>query len=67
MEFDLFELDKILIDLFSEQSSLNEQQTSIMTTKNCDRHYCLIIFNNPSWSQRLRKQRSKQVYHRQIT
>jgi hypothetical protein len=79
MEFDLVDLDRILMHLTheqsmdvhnvstdysstteqSQQSNLNEQQTPITTT-NEDRHYCLIIFNNPTWSQRLRK-RSDQV------
>ena len=72
--FDSHDMKRIIMDLFNEQSiranssssstteplnqsSLNEP----ITTKNdSDRHYCLIIFNNPKWSQQLRK-RSPQV------
>jgi hypothetical protein len=42
-----------------EPSILNEQPTS--TNNTSDRQYCLIIFNNPSWSQRLRKGSSKVI------
>ena len=72
--FDSHDMKTIITDLFNEQSihvnsssssttkpqnqpSLNEP----ITTKNdSDRHYCLVIFNNPKWSQQLRK-RSQQV------
>ena len=81
MEFDLFDLDRILMSLSNEQSvndhssnrsfateheqssRSNEEQgqkTPPIVTANSDRTYCLIIFNNPHWSERLRK-RSKQV------
>ena len=46
-----------------ESSRSNEeqgQQTPPIVTANSDRRYCLIICNNPHWSERLRK-RSKQV------
>jgi hypothetical protein len=72
--FDSHDMKTIITDLFNEQSihvnssssstskpqnqpSLNE---SITTKNDSDRHYCLVIFNNPKWSQQLRK-RSQQV------
>jgi len=81
MEFDLFDLNRMMIGLFDEQSShvqydshlsgtsessepssLHEQeeQPSLSTPDNSDKQYCLIIFNNPRWSQQLRK-RAKHV------
>jgi hypothetical protein len=46
----------------SEPSSLHEQeqQQSLPTPDKSDKQYCLIIFNNPRWSQQLRK-RAKHV------
>ena len=37
------------------RSSLNDQQKPIATNIKHDRYYCLIIFNKPDWSRRLRK------------
>jgi hypothetical protein len=78
MEFDLFDLNRMMISLLDEQSTHDsnlsgtsegsepssiheqEQQQSLSTPDNSDKHYCLIIFNNPRWSQQLRK-RAKHV------
>jgi hypothetical protein len=74
--FDSDDMKTIITDLFNKQSSINVNSSSssmteplpnqsslnepITTKKDSDRHYCLIIFNNPKWSQKIRK-RSPQV------
>jgi hypothetical protein len=64
IDFNLFDLNRMLINVFDEQSTPpsssnvqeeQQQQQAIMTQDPNDRHYCLIIFNDPRWSQRLRK------------
>jgi hypothetical protein len=39
----------------NEQSSLDEEQKPVTSRNKSDRQYCLVLFNNPHWSQRLRR------------
>ena len=48
------------IKVKNEPCPLHEHSTTMLVNKNNmnDRQYCLIIFNNPRWSQRLRSKQT---------
>ena len=75
MEFIVDDLDDIISKLSQEEASIGiqnkdcpsistiqrDQNTNMITDNNsmCDGQYCLIIFNNPRWSQRLRSKQTR--------
>lgn len=69
MEFNIQDLNKIIENAFNQSPSTDisvsstENQQPLQTVSQApdNRQYCLIVFNNPKWSQL--RQKSAHVFH----